>query len=168
MKTTFALALALLLCGCQEAREEAAEVKDEIKQETQELRDDVADATTKINPPEEPAKSFALDYPDVKNPDWEKEGEMYEASFKKDGHETAVIYEADGSLYATERDMAVSELPDDVRKAATVKGTISEAAVITMADGREQFEVEIGDRDYIYDRKGTLLAEKSGGEDDDD
>lgn len=165
MKVTFALALALLLCGCQEAKEEAAEVKDEIKQETQELRDDVADVAAKIHPPDEPAKSFALDYPDVKNPDWEKEGEMYEASFKKDGRETTVIYEADGSLYATEKDIVISDLPEDVRKAAIVKGTISEASVITMADGREQFELEIGDRHYIYDRKGTLLVEKSGDDD---
>lgn len=154
MKKIFILALSVLLYSCQETKEEVAEEATEI-----------ADVVTKMAPPEAVAVAFASSFPDVKDVGWEKEGDMYEASFTTDGNETSVIYTADGSHYATETEIATGDLPPAVQNAASTNGNITEACKIILTGGAMQYEVEAGDKDYVYDDKGNLVATEEDDED---
>ena len=92
-----------------------------------------------------PAKvtiAFAKEYTHVTNAQWDKEGQQYEASFKKDGHDISVVY---------------SELPIAAKRYARTKGEIKDAAKITKADKSIQYEAEVNGKDLLFDDLGNLL-----------
>lgn len=106
---------------------------------------------------------FASLYPAMKEPDWEKEKENYEAGFKDaSGKEASVLIDASGKLLETETGVEVTELPKTVTDyvAAKYKGSaIKEAARIENADGVMTYEAEVKGKDLIFDSKGNFLKE---------
>ena len=103
--------------------------------------------------------SFAKQYPGV-TATWEKEGNKYEAGFKKNNQLTSALFEENGIMTESEVIIKISELPTNVLAYIKqhYKGkTIKEGSKITKADGTINFEAEVGGKDIIFDAKGKFL-----------
>lgn len=124
-----------------------------------------AGAQKNISASQVPAASkeaFAKAHPNVTGK-WEKEGNDYEVTFKKQGKDMSCVIDKMGSIKETETDMPASELPAAVRayinkhyKGAKVK----EAATIVKADGTTMYEAEIRGKDVFFDAAGNLAKTK--------
>ncbi|GHB60644.1 PepSY-like domain-containing protein [Persicitalea jodogahamensis] len=96
--------------------------------------------------------AFAKAYPNVKDADWEKEDGDYEVGFEQGKEEYSVVFDAQGNLLETEKEIKTTELPAAVQ--APLKGKkIKEVAVITRA-GKTYYEAEVGGRDLLFDADG--------------
>ena len=105
--------------------------------------------------------SFAKQYPGLEVK-WEKEAGKYEAGFKKDGNAMSALYEANGTMTESEKDIKVTALPLTVLayvKANYKDKTIKEAAIITNANGTVTYEAEVGGKDVIFDANGRFIKE---------
>lgn len=102
----------------------------------------------------------------VKDADWDKEGENYEASFEQKGTEISIVFDANGSILETEREIKKSELPIAIQN--TLKKDyagfeIEEAARIeTKGVITYEAEVEKGKMflDLVFDANGKLLKKE--------
>lgn len=127
----------------------------------------LAASAQKIKADMVPAKvtaSFAKQYPgtEVK---WEKEAGKYEAGFKKDGNVMSALYEANGTMTESEKDIKITALPVTVLAyvKTNYKGKkIKEAAIITKADGTVTYEAEVNGKDVIFDSNGKFIKEMKG------
>lgn len=109
----------------------------------------------------------------VKEAKWDKEGNNYEASFKKGGKEMSAVFDGAGTLIETEVGIARRELPraaQDVLEKEYAGFKIEETAKITTRGVvLYEAEVEKGEQSFelIFDTTGKLLkkeAEKEGDE----
>lgn len=115
----------------------------------------------KADVPAAVSASFAKQFPGIVAK-WDKEGDKYEANFRKGGNTMSALYEANGALAETETDMKVDKLPSAVLVylKANYKGKkIKEAAIITKADGAVNYEAEVDGKDVIFDASGNFLKE---------
>lgn len=124
------------------------------------------------NIPEVVKAKFASMYPKINNPDWESEDGKYEAAFRQDQIEAAVIYHADGSIFQTESEIDPTTLPQSVREYVATQLSdkkISEATKIINATGNMSFEVKVNKIDYLFDQNGqyTGIEKIEEGEKDD-
>lgn len=123
-----------------------------------------------IQVPEVVKKAFESLKPEVKNPEWEMEGNDFEAEFKEAGKEVALIFHASGALFLTETEIPVAELPANtvsyIAKNASGK-KIAEAAKLSYANGTVMFEAEAGNVDYIFDSGGNFVKVENEEEEDD-
>lgn len=125
--------------------------------------------------------AFKKQYPNVKEVEWEKEGNNYEAEIelvqvpmdgkgKKREVEKSLEYTAAGELVKTEEQIEIKALPaainDYVNKNYPGK-KIKEASKITEANGTIKYEAEVEMQDLIFDANGAFL-EKEVTKDDDD
>jgi len=119
----------------------------------------------KINSKDVPAnvKASLEKYLLVKEAKWEKEGNKYEASFKKGGKETSVVFDGTGTLLETEVEIARQELPlaaQNVLVKEYAGFKVEETAKIT-AKGIVSYEAEVekGEQSFelIFDSTGKLL-----------
>lgn len=125
--------------------------------------------------------AFKKQYPNVKEVEWEKEGDNYEAEIelvqvpmdgkgKKREVEKSLEYTATGELVKTEEQIEIKALPaainDYVNKNYPGK-KIKEASKITEANGTIKYEAEVEKQDLIFDANGAFL-EKEATKDDDD
>lgn len=119
----------------------------------------------KLNSKEVPAavKASLEKSTGVKNAKWDKEGTDYEASFKKTGKETSMVFDEAGTLKETEVEIAKEDLPGEVK--STLKKDfadykLEEAAQIT-ANGVITYEAEVekGEQSFelILDAQGNIL-----------
>lgn len=94
-------------------------------------------------PPAAVQAAFRKQFPNATEVEWEQEnGFVWEAEFAQEGQELEAIYWKDGRFIATERDIAVAELPAAVR-AKLEQLTILEAEEYTMPSGSRAYGVEI-------------------------
>ena len=103
--------------------------------------------------------SFAKQYPGV-TATWEKEGDKYEAGFKKNKQLSSALFEANGVMTESEIIIKTADLPANVLTYVKqhYKGkTIKEGSKITKADGTINFEAEVSGKDIIFDAKGNFL-----------
>ena len=103
--------------------------------------------------------SFAKQYPGV-TATWEKEGNKYEAGFKKNKQLSSALFEANGVMTESEIIIKTADLPANVLTYVKqhYKGkTIKEGSKITKADGTINFEAEVSGKDIIFDAKGNFL-----------
>lgn len=110
-------------------------------------------------------------YPDVKTTKWEMEDGMYEAEFDQNKTEISVLFKADGSLYQTEAEINVTDLPAEVNLYLTKKlpgEKIKEASKIIFADGTINYEAEAGGKDYLFDAQGNFIGIESDDADTED
>lgn len=153
MRSILILAMAVLLFSCSE------------NNDTPDANDTTT--TTKQTMPQVVTEAMATAYPQAANVEWEEEDGRYEGSFKENGMETTVIFNADGSVYATEKQIDVANLPEVVKTAAMAGGNVTEASIITLANGTMQYEVEVGDKDLTYNADGSLAGQEADEGDDD-
>lgn len=112
-------------------------------------------------------------FPQASGARWEREGNHYEAEWKENGREVAVLYDAQGNWLMTERGIPASELPSVVT--GKVMQTLPGAEVLE-AERQEKpnnaigYQVEVRHqgkvRELTLDSKGNLLGDEV--EDDDD
>lgn len=108
--------------------------------------------------------AFAKQFPNVKDVDWEKEGNDYEAEFELNKVETSAIFSADGHWKETETEIAVSALPakaQEYLKAKYSEYAVKEAAKITDNKNVVTYEAEVKKKgesmDIIFDASGAFL-----------
>lgn len=121
--------------------------------------------------PEAVKKTQQQNFPGVKVEKWEKENGNFESEFHIKKIETSAIYEANGTLIATETEIKPSELPKAVTDYVTKNMAgkkVKEAAKIIDATGGMSYEAEIDNVDYIFDSNGTLLKKEVENDKDDD
>lgn len=130
----------------------------------------------KINAKDVPASvkgSLEKNYA-IKSADWDKEGDNYEASFEQKGTEISIVFDANGSILETEREIKTSELPiaiQDTLKKDYAGFEIEEAARIeTKGVVTYEAEVEKGKMslDLIFDATGKLLKKEIVDQDNED
>jgi hypothetical protein len=107
----------------------------------------------------------------VKDVDWDKEGDNYEASFKQKGNEMSVVLDASGNTVETEVEISKKELPPpvlEVLKKDFAGYKIEEAAKIT-ANNVVSYEAEVekGEQSFelIFDPQGKILKKEEEKED---
>lgn len=99
----------------------------------------------------------------VKDADWDKEGENYEASFKRKGSEISVVLGVNGRILETEHEINKNELPPAVLKALMLdyEGYKIEEAARIESGGVFTYEAEVEKEeqtfDLIFDAQGKLL-----------
>ncbi|MFH0896027.1 MAG: PepSY-like domain-containing protein [Bacteroidota bacterium] len=114
----------------------------------------------KVEVPEVVKAAFEKKFPGIKEVQWGKEDDAYEAEFEMKEKEMSANFDAKGILLATETEMDVKELPKAISDyfAKNVKdAVIKEAAKITDAKGVVTYEVEVNDTDYLFDAKGVFV-----------
>lgn len=125
--------------------------------------------------------AFKKQYPNVKEVEWEKEGNNYEAEIelvqvpmdgkgKKREIEKSVEYTANGELIQLEEEVEVVSLPAAINEYVNKNypgKKIKEASKITEANGTIKYEAEVEKQDLIFDANGAFL-EKEATKDDDD
>ncbi len=111
-------------------------------------------------------KSLQQNY-GVKDADWDKEGNSFEANFEQKGKEISVLYDASGSVLETEREISKHELPKavlEILKKDYADFVIEETARID-TKGVVTYETEIDKAeqsfDLIFDVNGKLLKKIS-------
>ncbi|MCB0713918.1 MAG: PepSY-like domain-containing protein [Ignavibacteriae bacterium] len=123
--------------------------------------------------PDAVVKAFKSTYPDVATPEWEREGEYYEAEFDVHGIENSVRFSAEGSIVATEVEMSISDIPSSIItfiKRSYAGYEIGEGAKVTTSEGTF-FEVEIVGKgkeyELLFDAEGhPVKREMEDGDDD--
>ena len=103
--------------------------------------------------------SMWQDYPTAS---WgaQKEKGNFEAEFRSGGKSISALFSSEGSLLESEQGINVSELPAPASsyiKSHYPGKVVKEAARISKADGKIEFEAEIGGRDLVFDAKGNFL-----------
>lgn len=156
MRSIFILTMAVLLFGCSET------------DDNNDKDNTTTAATVSSNIPQLITTAMSTAYPQAQNVEWEKEDNRYEGTFKDNDMETTVIFNTDGSVYATEKEIDVATLPDVVKTAAAANGSAKEAAMITLADGTIQYEVEVDNTAYTYNADGSLAGQEASDDKDDD
>lgn len=125
--------------------------------------------------------AFKKQYPNVKEVEWEKEGNNYEAEIelvqvpmdgkgKKREVEKSLEYTATGELVKTEEQIEIKALPAAINEYVNKNypgKKIKEASKITEANGTIKYEAEVEKQDLIFDANGAFL-EKEATKDDDD
>lgn len=118
--------------------------------------------------------SFAKLYPKATDVKWDKEGKSFEASFKNDGKNISVVFDAKGNALETETKIEISQLPKGVEKYVSdnYKGfKISEAAKIVDAKGIVTYEAEVTKgkvkKDVLFDANGKPEKKDSMNEEED-
>lgn len=102
----------------------------------------------------------------IRDADWDKEGENYEANFEERGKEMSVLFDPAGSVLETEREIEKGKLPKAV--IAVLRHDypdfqLEESAVIE-ADGVITYETEVENAeqtfDLIFDAAGKLIRKE--------
>lgn len=114
-------------------------------------------------------------YPDAKNIKWDVEGKgKYEAEFKINGVQTALLFDSKASLIETETKIDVSDLPSKVKDyiSSEYAGvSITEAAKIIDSKGNLKYEAEIKEgkksKDILFDQDGNILKKADADTDED-
>lgn len=121
------------------------------------------------NAPKDVRNSFLKLYPEATDVKWDKEGKEFEISFKLDGKDISIVFDAKGNALETETKIEISQLPGGVEKYVSdnYKGfKISEAAKIIATKGEITFEAEITKakvkKDLLFDSKGNIDKKDKG------
>src|SRR5690242_9058867 len=79
-------------------------------------------------------QAFNKAFPGMTVNKWEKEGEKFEAEYKKDKVENSVLMDASGNILETEAEIGIAELPSKISEYVTANypgKKIKEASKIT-------------------------------------
>jgi len=106
--------------------------------------------------------AFKKAYPAVTNEKWTKEDGNYEANFKQGATAMSVIYNASGALQETEEAIAQTALPANATAYVKqhYKKPVKEVEKVTKANGDVCYEVEIGDKEAVFDKDGKFIKEQ--------
>ena len=117
----------------------------------------------KIQIPSAVLQAFAKQYPDAKQVKWEMEDENYEAEFKKNKTDHAVLLNVAGIVLQTEVEIPASQLPAIAAQylVKTYPGQkVKEATKISKGDRKTTYEAEIKNADILFDAKVNFIMVK--------
>ena len=100
-------------------------------------------------------ESFTKQYPNAKSAKWDKEAAGYEASFKMDGKDMSIVFDAKGMEKEVETDIKFSELPMPLQTA--LKGKKVKEAAIIKKGGKTYYEAEVGGKDLLFEADGKMV-----------
>lgn len=112
------------------------------------------------NTPTKVKQAFSKTHSAASAVKWEKEDGNYEVSFKENGNQFSLIYNAQGDLLETEEEIAPNTLPAAIKAYMSKQyaaNPLKSAAKITKADGTVLYEAAIKNKDIIFDVKGTFI-----------
>lgn len=111
--------------------------------------------------PEAVTTAFARQFPGVKA-HWQVRDGEYEARFKQKRQVRSAVYNADGSLAATEQGIEVWQLPLPVIDYVEQHygGSIKEAAKVTKANGEINYEANVKGREVVFDASCAFVKEE--------
>ncbi|MCO6499686.1 MAG: PepSY-like domain-containing protein [Vicingus serpentipes] len=92
---------------------------------------------------------------------WEKDGDVYEARFKKNDRKYKVSISEEGKWLETKKDIKKSEIPHKINQLIEKKygkHKISDADIVITSD-TELLEIEIK-KNIVFDKEGQLIDEK--------
>lgn len=101
-------------------------------------------------------EAFVRQYPHAIGVKWDKEDADYEASFKNDGKELSVVFDAKGMEQEVEIEIKVSALPASVQEA--LKGKKIKEATEIKKGGKTYYEAQVGIKDFFFDANGKAVA----------
>ena len=90
--------------------------------------------------------SFAQQFPEPLNTEWQKTGDQFEAVFYKDELEHIARYKANGEMSCLKINLHLDSLPEIVSKAAKIHGELMNAISI-LCDGDRKYELIVRDPD---------------------
>ncbi len=124
----------------------------------------------KLSVPQAAKDDLKTRFPNATVAKWEGSGKGFEAEWKTNGKETAVVYDAAGKFVMTEREIDVQSLPAVVAaglKKAYPGAEAMEAEVQEHADHLATYQVEMKNNgktiEVTFDSQGNKLAEGSDG-----
>ncbi|MFN8393694.1 MAG: PepSY-like domain-containing protein [Bacteroidia bacterium] len=128
----------------------------------------------RVSVPQNAENDLKARFPKASNARWEKEGSHFEAEWKENGLEVAVIYDVSGKWIMTERQIPVSDLPESVTAAVLQShpsAEILEAESQERAIGITGYQTEIRHagkvKELTFDANGNIIADEIEGEDED-
>lgn len=104
---------------------------------------------------------FTKQFPTANHITWEKEKNDYEAGFRQNGTQYAVVLNASGMVLETETSIDFRSLPAPVSAYLSKNypgAKITEAARIVNRKGEVTYEAEIKGKDLLFDKNGKLIA----------
>ena len=124
----------------------------------------------KADTPEAVITKFNSLYSNTSNVTWEKEDTLYEATFTVDTIEKSVAFYPSGEVHVMETEIRPDQVPQSVKDyvANQLGGKpVTGATLIVFVDGTTQYEVEVENKDYLFDTIGQFVSveeEESAGE----
>ncbi len=119
-------------------------------------------------------EAFERSNKEVKDMKWYMKGEKYEAVYKENGLERAVVYDASGNMVMSEVEILEEDLPLIIRTylSESYEGSpILEVEKITNGEGvfyDIDLKADEGNKELIFDEEGNLVSDDLEGEEDDD
>ncbi len=104
--------------------------------------------------------AFNLAHPNMKDVDWSKDGNNFEAGYDKGKLDMTASFNDQGVLIETETEIPIYDLPSNVIdyvKKHYPNRRIKEAAKIISAGGVVTYEAEVHGMDLIFDKKGNFI-----------
>lgn len=99
-------------------------------------------------------------YANPKVEEWEIEDGNYEASFKANEVSTSALFTSDGKFLQYEYAIKANEVPEAAKTYITTNlpgKTMSEMTKIKTVTGVASYEIEVDEKDYIFDANGNFL-----------
>ncbi len=110
-------------------------------------------------------------FPSVTQVDWEMEDGNYEANFQENKNEKSVLFSPQGELISSETEVNTHSLPEAMNAYLDekLKGKkIGTAVMVVTPGGSITYEIEVDEKDYIFDGAGKFLKiEEEEGDDKD-
>ncbi len=119
-----------------------------------------AQQTNDIQAPSAVKSSFAKMFPGIKQATWDKENNLYEASFTDGTYKGSVLFDANGKWTEKETAIPISQLPQKVRAYMQTyykKEKLLGAAKIKKASGVVEYEAEIKGKDIFFTKDGEFI-----------
>jgi hypothetical protein len=148
------------LPGCSGSHKNAAEETSDVK------------TAEPVQVPELVLQKFNSLFPTINNVDWDMEDQNYEATFQHSDGRKSVVFSPNGEVLSSETEINVNSLPEAMTAyiAENLKDKkIEDAEMVITASGGITYEIEIEDKDYIFDGAGKFInIEEENGEDEGD
>jgi hypothetical protein len=110
------------------------------------------------NVPPAVTSAFAKQYPGA-TAKWKMENGSWEANFKQSGNEMSAVFDSNGTMTESEKEIKVSELPPSVPEYVKThyKGEkIKEASKITKSNGVVNYEATVKGKELLFDSNGNF------------
>ena len=104
--------------------------------------------------------AFKKAQPSVKDVDWSKDGNDFEASYEVNKKNMSLTYSILGNLVETEVQIVASALPAPVMvqvKKNYKEDEVKEASKITTANGTITYEAQVKGMDLLFDDTGNYI-----------
>jgi hypothetical protein len=106
--------------------------------------------------------SFAKMFPGVKQAKWDKEGNLYKASYTNGHHKSSVLFDSTGKWIERETAIPVSQLSQKIKRYMQIHykdEKLLGAAKITKVTSQSKYKVEIRGRDIYFTKEGDFIKE---------